>query len=118
MSIGIISSLKPDLAGAYRVLETVVIQTTQGAFFTIDIGQSLLAESGSKLSARITQVVNNPSSHVGVCDGGSVDEVLNAAQKLIVETLGVPALSNEAKQEKEKPAVPKPHFTPGAGVKT
>ena len=118
MSIGILSSLKPDLAGAYRILETVVIQTTQGTIFTIDIGQSLLAESSSKLSAKITQVVDVPSSHVGVCGGGSVDEVLNAAQKLIVEALDALDSGIERRQEKEKPAVPKPHFAPGVGVKT
>ena len=118
MSIEILSSLKQDLAGAYRVLETVVIQTTQGTVFTIDIGQSMLAESDSKLSAKITQVISIPSSHIGVCDGGTVDEVLNAAQKLIVESLRSPASRNEAQQEREKPAVPKPHFAPGAGVRT
>ena len=118
MSIEILSSLKQDLAGAYRVLETVVIRTTQGTVFTIDIGQSLFAESGSKLSAKITQVVNIPSSHIGICEGGSVDEVLNAAQKLIVETLGAPASRNEPEEEREKLAVPKPHFAPGAGVRT
>lgn len=104
MSIEILSSLSAKLLNAHQIFETVVLQTNEGAVFTIEIGKSILPGENSSIGAKVT-LMTNPPTHIGICEGETVKQVSTAAQELIATAIsdGVAIAS--------KSVVPKPHMT-------
>ena len=101
MTREILPSLSGQLASAHRIVETVVLRVNQGAVFTIDIGEPLLANS--TMGAKVT-LLTNPPTHIGVCEGSSIEKIWEAAQGLITNAISQGILTNTTSQ------VPKPHF--------
>lgn len=102
MALEILSSLRPQLANAHRIVETIVLRSHVGTIYTISVGESLLSEKSNALGAKVT-LLGDVDTHIGICDGASMDEVLNAAQELIAASI---------KSGASQTAVPKPHTTP------
>lgn len=71
------------LAQAYRIVENLVLRTNQGKVFTIEVGETLLG-SGSAFGGKVTQQ-GNPPVHIGFCEAASAQEIVQAAERLIVQ---------------------------------
>lgn len=97
----LLPSLSDQLASAHQIVETVVLRVNQGAVFTVDIGEPLMANS--TLGAKVT-LLTNPPTHIGVCESKSIDKVWEAAQGLITNAISQGILTKTTSQ------IPKPHF--------
>lgn len=111
MSITILPSLSTKLSNAHQILETVVLRTNEGAVFTIEIGNSVLPCETNSIEAKVT-LMTNPQTHIGICEGDTVEQVSTAAQELIANAIssGMAAAS--------QPAIPKPHLSGAPKVRT
>ena len=67
MAVGILSSLRPQLANAHRIIETVVVRSQAGAIYTISVGESLLPDAPNILGAKVT-LLGNMDKHIGICE--------------------------------------------------
>jgi len=103
MSLKILSSLSARLSDVYQIIETLVFRTNEGAIFTVEIGESALSENGNTLGAKVT-LKTNPETHIGVCEGKTIEQVSTAAQQLISEAI----LSGRAVAPQS--TIPKPHI--------
>ena len=111
MSVKILSSLTSKLANAHTIVETIVLRTTEGAVFTIEIGASLLSGAGSSLGATVT-LITNPQTHIGHCEGETIEQVSMAAQELVANAI----LSGTATAPHS--SIPKPHISTDSKVPT
>ena len=59
MSVEMLPAISTQLANAYRITETLVLRTKQGAVYTIEIGEPLLAEG--TIGAKVTLLTNPPT---------------------------------------------------------
>ncbi len=104
MSVKILSSLTSKLANAHTIVETIVLRTTEGAVFTIEIGVSLIPGAGSSLGAKVT-LMTNPPTHIGDCEGETIEQVGMAAQELVANAI----ISGTATAPHS--SIPKPHIS-------
>jgi hypothetical protein len=113
MSFDVHASLVDELTVAHRIIETFVMRSKSGAVFTIAVGENLLPESGATYGAKITQW-GEPETHLGICEGPSLEKVCDAAQKVIARAIQSGAA---------RPTLPRPHLKhagqpqPGAHTK-
>jgi hypothetical protein len=84
MSFEILPALSSQIDNAQRIVETLVLRTNGGTVFTIEIGEPLTG--ASSLGAKVTQV-SNPSRHLGICIGETIEQVFTAAQELIATAI-------------------------------
>lgn len=106
MSFEMLPSLSGKLALAHRVLETIVLRTSEGAVFTISIGKSILPGDRSPIGAKVT-LLSNPDIHIGICLGETPEQVCIAAQQMVEKTM------QQGEAVPKKSLVPKPHISLG-----
>ena len=112
MSVKILSSLTSKLANAHKIVETIVLRTNEGAVLTIEIGESVLSGTGNAIGAKIT-LLTNPPTHIGICEGETIEQVSIAAQELVANAI----LSGKVTATPQS-SIPKPHISSGARVST
>lgn len=56
MAVQILASLRPELASAHWIVETLVVRSQVGAMYTIDVGESLLDGAANPFGAKVTLV--------------------------------------------------------------
>jgi hypothetical protein len=92
-----------DTAGltqAYRIVDTLVLRTSKGNVFTIEVGETLLGKQQSAFGGKVT-LQANPPMHIGFCEAASSQEVVQAAEELI---------ANASVEQAASSRIPKPHI--------
>jgi hypothetical protein len=85
MAMHINTHLAAQLDGAYRLVQTLILRSKSEYVFTIEVGESLFCGS-HPYGAKVT-LLGERNRHLGVCQGATVDQVINASQKLVSQAI-------------------------------
>lgn len=106
MNVHINSHLAAQLEGAYRIVQTLVLRSKRGQVYTIDVGESLF-NATHPVGAKVT-LAGETNEHVGICQGATLEQVMNAAQQMVAHAIS----------ESELHFVPAPHHRRAATLTT
>ncbi len=95
-----------EITHAYRIIDSLVLRTTKGDIFTIEVGESLLENQATTYGGKVTCQADLPI-HIGFCEAGSPQEVITAAEDLVAKA---------SVEQATRGPIPKPHFSPAAKV--